>query len=55
MLVYNPAKFSALRNLVPFVQFVKYTHGGVLILVKLLQPATLQKLTLLDGFFSQIV
>ena len=43
------AKYDALRDLVPFVQFknMKNTHGGVLILVL--------KLTLLHGCFSHFL
>ena len=42
------------RDSVPFVQFknMKSTHGGVLLLVK--KPATLLKVTLLHGCFSQL-
>ena len=48
---------GALRDLVPLVQLknVKNTHGGVLILVFRLQPATLLKLTLLHGCFSHFL
>ena len=43
-----------MHDLVPFVQFknVKNTHGGVLLLV---YPATLLKVTLLHGCFSDFL